>query len=69
MDGWLKALIAVACVVIIAGGAYYAIKKNTVATQRAADEKEQQVRETCALAEKNKGFAPALYQDCKDRGY
>ena len=38
MDGWLKALAAAACVVIIAGGAWYAWK-DLAATQDAAQAK------------------------------
>ncbi|KQS74214.1 hypothetical protein ASG25_02010 [Rhizobium sp. Leaf384] len=68
MDGWLKALIAAACVVIIAGGGYYAIKENAAATQRAADEKEQTIRNGCAAARANSGLT-AMQEYCKDRGY
>ncbi|MCB5201883.1 hypothetical protein LH464_05245 [Neorhizobium sp. T786] len=34
MDGWLKALIATACVVIIAGGGYYAWSQYRDAERR-----------------------------------
>lgn len=36
MDGWLKFLIATACVVVIAGGGYYAWSEHTEANKRAA---------------------------------
>jgi hypothetical protein len=42
MDGWLKALIAVACVVIIAGGGYYAIKENAEAQEKIVAEQQEQ---------------------------
>lgn len=69
MDGWLKALIAAACVVIIAAGGYYSIKENADATQRVADEKERRTEEACAFAKRNKGLLPELHKDCEDRGY
>lgn len=34
MDGWLKALVAAACVVVIAGGGYFAWKENGAANAR-----------------------------------
>ncbi|WP_421439903.1 hypothetical protein [Agrobacterium tumefaciens] len=36
MDGWLKALVATACVVIIAGGGYYGWNEYRIAKVRAA---------------------------------
>lgn len=36
MDGWLKALIATACVVVIVGGGYYAWSENAESKERAS---------------------------------
>ncbi len=36
MDGWLKGLVAAACIVVIAGGAYYALNEYERAQTRAA---------------------------------
>lgn len=40
MDGWLKALVAAACLVIIAGGAWYTWKEVAV-TRRSSQVKEE----------------------------
>lgn len=69
MDGWLKTLIAAACVVVITGGGYYAIKENANATRQVALEKQRQEREICESAEKYKGFAPDLHENCQAKGY
>ncbi|MCD7109706.1 hypothetical protein LRX75_11725 [Rhizobium sp. DKSPLA3] len=68
MDGWLKALIATACVVIVLGGGYYAIKENANATARAAEEKERTIRNGCNAAKSNSSLT-ALQEYCRDKGY
>lgn len=36
MDGWLKALIATACVVVLVGGGYYVWSENAKSKERAS---------------------------------
>ncbi|MBY5785325.1 hypothetical protein HFN62_16535 [Rhizobium leguminosarum] len=68
MDGWLKALIACACVVVIAGGAYMAYDINQKRSQRLAEEQETTSRSGCqqSLLDKN---MRAMREFCRSKGY
>lgn len=70
MDGWLKALVAAACVVVIAGGGWYALNEYRDHTTEEAAEKEATMRSGCrqSLLPENTGYA-MLRDTCLKRGY
>ncbi|MBX4906169.1 MULTISPECIES: hypothetical protein [Rhizobium] len=68
MDGWLKGLIACACVVVIAGGAYMAYDINQRRLQRLAAAEEETIRGGCRQALLDKGMRE-MRLVCRDEGY
>lgn len=69
MDGWLKALVAAACVVVIASGGYFAWKENGAANAAEAGEKEATMKAACAQAEPADSGLPAMREHCRENGY
>lgn len=69
MDGWLKVLVAAACVVVIAGGGYSAWKENGAANAVASADKDATMAAACAKAEPADSGLPAMREHCKERGY
>jgi hypothetical protein len=68
MDDWLKALMA-ACVVVIAGGGYFAWYENGATNALAFADKEKTMPAVCALAEPDNSGLPAMREYCKEQGY
>ncbi|MDO3431193.1 hypothetical protein QWJ46_00700 [Rhizobium sp. CBN3] len=68
MDGWLKGLIASACIVVIAGGAYMAYDINQERSGRLAAAKEETMRGGCRDALADKGMRE-MRMFCRDHGY
>ncbi len=69
MDDWLKALMAAACVVVIAGGGYFAWNENGAANAVAFADKEKTMPAVCALAEPEDSGLTAMREYCKEQGY
>ncbi|HEV7305208.1 hypothetical protein [Ensifer sp.] len=70
MDGWLKALVAAACVVVIAGGGWFAIGEYRKSGEAEAAQKESTMRSGCrqSLSPENKDYS-LLRETCLNRGY
>lgn len=69
MDGLLKALIAAACVVVIAGGGYFVWRDNVAANAAVAAKEEATMRAVCAQARPSGSGLDAMRDHCKERGY
>jgi predicted negative regulator of RcsB-dependent stress response len=81
VDNWLKALVAAACVVICAGGAYFAWSKwqamrdaeaNRAAIWQMLDAAPgdiEKATETCTRIQRNLGYADSLSWDADQRNY
>ncbi|MBX5234128.1 hypothetical protein HJC02_17960 [Rhizobium sp. NLR4a] len=68
MDGWLKGLIACACIVVIAGGADMAYDINRQRSQRLAAAEEETMRGGCRHALTDKSLREMRIL-CRDQGY
>jgi hypothetical protein len=68
MDGWLKGLIAAACVAIIAGVGFYFWQAHSRAQEMAEYEHEQSVRAGCTSLKDAPGME-AVRQFCREKGY
>ncbi|MBB5535998.1 hypothetical protein [Rhizobium giardinii] len=69
MDDWLKALVAAACLVVIAGGGYFAWDESGAANAVAFADKEKTMPAVCALAEPEDSGLSAMREYCKEQGY
>lgn len=70
MDGWLKFLIATACVVIIAGGGYYAWNEYQQKVSAEESAKERTMIGGCNATLTREGSpAKALRDHCVANGY
>lgn len=70
MDGWLKALVAAACVVVIAGGGWFAWGEFRTGTVEEDVRKEVTMKSGCrqSLLPENKGYS-LLRETCLQHGY
>ncbi|QIG68377.1 hypothetical protein EVB74_042 [Rhizobium phage RHph_Y3_56_1] len=68
MEGWLKGLIAGACIVVIAGGGYMAYDINQQRVMKAADKQEDTLRSGCQQALLDKSLR-AMREFCRSKGY
>ncbi|RWX28960.1 hypothetical protein EHH54_31800 [Rhizobium leguminosarum] len=68
MEGWLKALIACACVVVIIGGGYMAFDIKQMKEQRTAATEEAAAQSECRQSLLNKDMR-AMREYCLKKGY
>ncbi len=64
MDGWLKALIAVACIVVIAGGGYYGWTEWRTAQVKQESQSRAQLRARCLAEIRRPDFSQETVTVC-----
>jgi hypothetical protein len=68
VDGWLKGLIAAACLAVIAAVGFYFWQQYRLGISQAEYAKEAKIRSGCIAAIGNNSL-PALKQYCVEKGY